>query len=1089
LPKSFSILLQPDLPVNQAVSNQFMISLLALLFLFAPATHSESHLDQQIETYLNRTGNPEHRSEALWSLIQIYRESDAYRERLFRIADRAGATWFDPLREVDGDEVAAFHDLVLRFGDEHLLLYLQLQIYPEEDRNRYVEEFYSRHETGSLELINREIAESGRLSIDSIQLNEWDFSIFLLLYHSNRIHFTDEQGYEVLANGLETMINTRPEQSQIERDFLYASLFRIHYRLDRFRQISDYSDRLARLQELPLSSVLRDLYVALDFALYRAGYIDRSLEIQRRHSLPISELLEDRATQNQILATHGGYLYTIGRFSEARNAFTRALRDSSYNSPAIQTRLLNNLGLVYFKLGDVDRYIETQMQALDFAVDQQNYNHQLSIYRNLHIYYRKNQNWDLAERYIEEARLIAEVSGNRDELTSILISMAVYYNSFLHDSDRAFELLNEAEALLEEENNYLIRARTLTEKADLYKQAGRHEESREIYRVVVELGAENRNDRMYLGALVDLAGVELKMGNSGQASTLLREVNAHDITLIDFPELVNARRIEAEIAFRNGDRRMAEDLLSRILGPVLERARSTTDFESGYWNVEPAYLQFFEVYSDLLIRERRYPELANLLDQLKTINDVALIENPLVQGGRLSEEELTENRRIAGELDHLRKQYLIAGQEKRLPLQREMATLTAQRNLISRSDTRILFEPVAIGSIQESLRRNEMVLHITRILDHFYLLKIDRKQIRHSTLRIRPDDELRFQRSIQGLSAGNVDLVDLHELYEWLELDQIPSTIRSLIVIPDSYLYQLPLDLLPVTTPDSPISYGSARYLVEEIDIRYVNSLRDLLRSYPKRSYEYSFTGIGISSFGYTGSEHLVPLPEAVSEVEQIAAQLQRSGPARTLINHEGTPAMFRESTSNSKVLHLASHSRISESDPLFSQIWLHPEDPAGGSELSAAESEANGQIFAWQLFDMDLGNQLIMLNSCDSGSGEYFQGAGVMGFSRALRYAGAQSLVLNSWVVNDHYAATFAIEFYRQLESGKSKSAALQETKKHFLSSVNANPHVWGAYILNGDNTPLFRTGPNPSLAILLLLLSAGFFLLVELHRRYNSR
>lgn len=1072
LPESFFYLGYILHTLNSADTPANMTILFALLLLFQSIPSPESLLDQQIDTYLDLVEQNENRSEALWSLIQIYRENETYREQLTNRAEERNIRWIDPLLKIE-NQTEGLHNLALRFGDEYLLLYLQLQIYPPEQRESYVDDFYRYHGDGELEELNRTLARTGTLPANSLMRENWDFSTFLLLFYSNQIDLFDQEMYSRMAEQLTEIRNSGLPDSRFDREFFFASLFRTHYRLDRFNRITSYYEQLRAMTRLPVTSTLRNLYMALDYSLYRAGHIDRSLEIQRLHTIPITEHLGQPEMLNQILSSHGGYLYTIGRFGEARQAFERALQDSSRNSAGIQTQLLNNLGLVYFKMGNVDRYIETQMRALDFAREQENYSHQLSIYRNLHIYYRKNQNRELAEEYIYQARSIAEESGNQEDLTSIIISMAVYYKTFLNDTKRAFDLLREAEELAADSGNYLTDARIMTEKADLLNQNEDYEESREIYEAVRQLGAKNGNNRMYLSALVDLAGVELRLDNLSKVEALIRELNAHDITVIDFPELVNARRIEADIALRRGRPDRAEELLSRIVTQVLERARSTTDIESGYWSVEPAYLQVFQLYSNLFLEKEDLYGLVNLLDQFKSINDAALIDNPVIQGNKLTEEELAENRRLTLRLDQLRKRYLVTEGDERLSLQNEIASLTARRNQLNRSTSHELFRPIALGEIQAGLRGDEMILHMTKILDRLYVLKIDRMQIVRTIHPISESDEKRFEQAIQGLSNGRPDLSELHEIYSWLQLDDIPSSVRSLIIIPDSYLYQIPLDVLPVSTPDSPISYGSTSYMVESFDIRYMNTLHDLTRTYPDPSFDYTFTGIGLSDFGHTGNERLLPLPGAVEEVKTIASQFSQNGAVQTLIEEQGTTTRFRESSANSRILHLASHSRISESDPLFSQIWLAPGTPGEGEQQ-------NGLLYAWQLFNFDLKNELLMLNSCDSGSGEVFQGGGIMGFSRALRYAGARSLILNSWAVSDHQAADFAISFYQHLDDGKTKSEALKAAKTEMIRNGNANPHFWGAYILNGENRPLYRQ-VSPLAALLVVLFSFGLFLFLE--------
>lgn len=128
------------------------------------------------------------------------------------------------------------------------------------------------------------------------------------------------------------------------------------------------------------------------------------------------------------------------------------------------------------------------------------------------------------------------------------------------------------------------------------------------------------------------------------------------------------------------------------------------------------------------------------------------------------------------------------------------------------------------------------------------------------------------------------------------------------------------------------------------------------------------------------------------------------------------------------------------------------------------------------------------MLNSCESGGDMAIQGSGIMGISRALHYAGAKSLVLNAWSVNDQFAADFAETFYQHLNNGESKSRALQLTKIDFIKSNNANPHYWGPYILNGNNTPVINKRASVAGNWLLAFLFAGGLIAVSFIRRQHS-
>ncbi|MEX2574095.1 MAG: CHAT domain-containing protein [Balneolaceae bacterium] len=1049
-----------------------MSFLFFLFFLFQPDPPLSAELDQQIHVYFQNLEDEEISPESLWSLLQIYLESDSYRERFFAIGDSMNAEWINRLDRDSADPVS-FHEVAIHFEDEYLHLYLQLQVYAPEDRLDHFDEFYSSVQKDDLEELNHSIARDSAVSPEPADYKGWDFSTFLLLFYHDSIDLDESLFYERVSTNLRKIIEEGDlHVNPAKNDFLFASLFESLFNTNRYSAVVPFFDYLIDLDYLPNTSAKRNLFWMLDFTLYRAGYLDLSLEVQRKHTIPLSILMDDRTGLNTILAAHGGYLYSIGRYAEAKEVFETALSDRSHLTTSIESRLLNNLSLVYYKLGQNDLYLETQMNALQLASGENDPSHQLNIYRNLHIYYRKNRNWDLALSYIEEARRLAEITDNRSELASIIISKSVYYEKFLDDDETARELLADAELLLDNGTDYRLQVRILYEQATLHKKVGRYEQSREIFEEVLAIGSENNNNQLYLEALVDLADIELALENTEKAGGYIREFNVHDVNDADFFVLVNARRIEAEIAYRERRFTDGERLISRVYSQVLERARGTTDVEAGYWHVEEAYLKLFKLYADLLMEQERFGDMLNVLDQFKTINDASLIDNPLIQADLLTEEELTENRRITKELDQLRKKLLSSDQADRLALHNEISGLNARKNQLTRQQSSSdLFRNLSLWAIQSRIGSDEIILHATRILDHLYLFMIDKKNITQKKLSFGEQEELMFEKAINGLTRGETNLEDLHDVFSYLELETLPRHVNSLIVLPDSYLYQLPVDVLPVSPPPTPTSYGAADYLIEQMEVRYLNNLQDVIRSESRRQYERDFTGIGISTFTDTHGPGLISLPKAPHEVTSIAGSLDRLGEKVSLLESEATPAAFRNNASSSRILHLASHSKISETDPLFSTIYLNPDSN------SPVDNHA-GQLFAYQIFDMNLRNDLIMLNSCESGSGEFFQGAGIMGISRALRYAGARSLVLNSWSVNDQFASDFAISFYEQLNRGETKSYSLREAKMDFLKNKNADPHYWGAYMLNGGTQPVVeKPGRNASLALLTVFFTGAVF------------
>jgi len=125
------------------------------------------------------------------------------------------------------------------------------------------------------------------------------------------------------------------------------------------------------------------------------------------------------------------------------------------------------------------------------------------------------------------------------------------------------------------------------------------------------------------------------------------------------------------------------------------------------------------------------------------------------------------------------------------------------------------------------------------------------------------------------------------------------------------------------------------------------------------------------------------------------------------------------------------------------------------------------------------LTSELVVLSSCESGSGSYIQGSGIIGIGRALSYAGAHALILNLWSVRDLAASQIMTGFYTHLGRYTDKDRAMQQAKIQFINSVNSDPSVWAPLIVFGDPGSVYEPVNWKAILLfsLLILLGAGVF------------
>ena len=79
-----------------------------------------------------------------------------------------------------------------------------------------------------------------------------------------------------------------------------------------------------------------------------------------------------------------------------------------------------------------------------------------------------------------------------------------------------------------------------------------------------------------------------------------------------------------------------------------------------------------------------------------------------------------------------------------------------------------------------------------------------------------------------------------------------------------------------------------------------------------------------------------------------------------------------------------------------------------------------------------------------------------MVGLTRGFLYAGARSLVVSLWKVNDHATSIFMERFYRNMKEGMPKAEALRQAKLSFINEEEMpplrNPFYWAPFILVGD-------------------------------------
>jgi CHAT domain-containing protein/tetratricopeptide (TPR) repeat protein len=125
------------------------------------------------------------------------------------------------------------------------------------------------------------------------------------------------------------------------------------------------------------------------------------------------------------------------------------------------------------------------------------------------------------------------------------------------------------------------------------------------------------------------------------------------------------------------------------------------------------------------------------------------------------------------------------------------------------------------------------------------------------------------------------------------------------------------------------------------------------------------------------------------------------------------------------------------------------------------AEAE-DGLLTAEDVSGLDLhATEMVVLSACETGLGEVRTGEGVLGLRRAFVLSGAKTLVMSLWRVPDEPTQHLMELFYLRILSGQSRAEAMREAQLAMRSRYLA-PYYWGAFICQGDPSPLAVRGVN---------------------------
>jgi CHAT domain-containing protein len=291
-------------------------------------------------------------------------------------------------------------------------------------------------------------------------------------------------------------------------------------------------------------------------------------------------------------------------------------------------------------------------------------------------------------------------------------------------------------------------------------------------------------------------------------------------------------------------------------------------------------------------------------------------------------------------------------------------------------------------------------------------------------------------------------------------LEPLLGGIRELVVVSPTLHWGLPLELL---------RDDSGRWLADRFTISYAPSavLSVLGRSRPAPADDprrWSALLVGSPGPGPAGAAG-GGLPGIRREIENVRSRI---ADARVLVGAAATEAALTRLRSGRALehfdlVHIAAHQDADSRFPRQTALLLADAAAAGPGVPPLQVDSTDGRITPDEVAGWRLRARLAMMASCQSMGYPTTRSEGTVGLGQALMEAGARSIVVSAWPVEDRATELLVERFYEELipraGRGRTIAEALRAARRHVRewrapdgSQPYLHPAYWAGFIVYGD-------------------------------------
>lgn len=382
--------------------------------------------------------------------------------------------------------------------------------------------------------------------------------------------------------------------------------------------------------------------------------------------------------------------------------------------------------------------------------------------------------------------------------------------------------------------------------------------------------------------------------------------------------------------------------------------------------------------------------------------------------------------------------------------------------------------------IAKILKDNEIYIDYARTTSNYYVFTVDSseninfisidensskeidayvQEFKTDINLISKDTNLSTQKNLHSRKI----LTKLYEKVIKKPLKNILKEKTSLIISSDGALRAIPFE--------SMYDGQEQKYLIEQKNIRYISSGRELVRLF-RYSTEYKSENRVVifsnpnfdanisdtrasrrlerNDISELFSMKFGALKGTVEEAKRIKKILKNADEIDSYAGTDANESVLLELKSP-KILHLATHGFFINDDRIPNPM-LKSGIVLSGANYNAFHNDKDyGIVTALKLSGLNLkGTDLVVLSACSTGVIDLNSTENISGLSKAFIQAGAKNVIMSLWEVDDMKTMEFMSSFYQESQKNNNYAKALRASKLKMIEE-NLHPYFWSAFILNG--------------------------------------